>query len=1299
MVIFLRYTFTLMVVLLWSLVAGAVGVPVTFHLPTDAPLPHTYRVTLAIVDKDNPDWIISQFVSGGVRTVTAENNGAFTETWDGLDDNFMPVPPGSYGVKGIYMPAEKWQVDGNYHSLTAKYLGGPFCWLPSADQDMQSSRVHGDPVASPPGDIATDGTRAVFTWSYLENGTNNFIVDLTKPIDSKQISGGWTSGGAAGGPWTAFAGGTVWTITNDWRNMEHFFIYRGDRTRFTKGHQENLFLDGTPTGLCAWRDDAGKRSLIAVSEVVKEQKKKVAAGDIGETVTPKDEHVRIFDGDSGESLATLALEKPSALKARNNRLYALHQTPEGWAIVSVPLVAGLPQGEWQQPVSLRGITAPTDFDLDAHGRIYVCDSQANHVYRLATDGTIEQRWGAQDEQTPGHYDLGSFMRPARIACWTTPNGEDRVIVLEQAGPSRIAEWSSDGKLVRAWQTLQAGANDGWSMDPLHPEQAYMMGNDDWLVRYRIDFASGQWTVNAVWPNITNGMNTGWAQLGSTFFPKIINRDGRRYLAFSRGYMVYRFDDDKLLPSAGIIKQAKGNQNTQYYLWTDSDGNGKIDETEWREHPLTRPSGIFGYFGDCWQSDLSLLCIGEGTPDIWQLTPEKFDRFGNPIYNQFTKLLTDPILRARAAGIADALHGGNEVSTTFDCAWRSVQRLANGDVYTDIRGGGFSANYGIEQKLTRYVPDGHGSLRPLWRVGRCTNICGGEGITGSINMSAPYYGLIGVIDQTRAGVHVYTADTGMYVDTLLADGSQQWNNMYGSPGEFFAGNLFQRDNKVYIAFGKTTPLLYEVRGWSTKPDIRQLTTLPAVVAITADKIADPPALALQVRGGAGQARVAHFLPAVGEPPALDGSLSGWEACEPVVFGEDKQQIEARGIYDRDTLYLRWKVRSEQPINVKELQPANRLFTHDRGADTVSVYLQGDPTVAGTARDGRPGDVRFIAGLFKQDGQTVPAVLGLYPHYTGTDASPCTYTTPVGKVSFEHVGLVTTARSGAVLDPDGKGFVLAVAIPRSAIPADTNWTNGWKTAVNFDANFGGNKKLWWSYGDGSANRETNDEPTEARFYPGSWAQCNFAPLTDGLAVRKWQAIGPFCVAGVTALDLHANADRTQICKNLATAIYPPQEGIDLAATYRNELTTTRLGQRTLRWLPAVLTTKDKFDFTEVFRDNNWRCYDDEGTAYMATWIYTPNAVDINYTFSEGNGDHGVRGWLNGTALPSTFSDDQRARNFEYRLVTDKPLALTAGWNMLLLRIDIVWGDVSFGLRLHAPPDVLWSLKVANQPPAKL
>ena len=85
---------------------------VTYDLPTDGPLPRTYLVTLATVAPGNADWIVSTFVAGQPRTVTAENRGHFTETWDGLDENFMPVPPGTYGVKGIFAPARQWEIDG-----------------------------------------------------------------------------------------------------------------------------------------------------------------------------------------------------------------------------------------------------------------------------------------------------------------------------------------------------------------------------------------------------------------------------------------------------------------------------------------------------------------------------------------------------------------------------------------------------------------------------------------------------------------------------------------------------------------------------------------------------------------------------------------------------------------------------------------------------------------------------------------------------------------------------------------------------------------------------------------------------------------------------------------------------------------------------------------------------------------------------------------------------------------------------------------------------------------------------------
>jgi hypothetical protein len=76
-----------------SLSADEKGAEISYQLPATGPLPQTYRVTLAIVDAKNPNFIISEFASGVVRTVTAKNGGKFTERWDGLDDKaFIRLP-------------------------------------------------------------------------------------------------------------------------------------------------------------------------------------------------------------------------------------------------------------------------------------------------------------------------------------------------------------------------------------------------------------------------------------------------------------------------------------------------------------------------------------------------------------------------------------------------------------------------------------------------------------------------------------------------------------------------------------------------------------------------------------------------------------------------------------------------------------------------------------------------------------------------------------------------------------------------------------------------------------------------------------------------------------------------------------------------------------------------------------------------------------------------------------------------------------------------------------------------------
>ena len=128
--------------------------------------------------------------------------------------------------------------------------------------------------------------------------------------------------------------------------------------------------------------------------------------------------------------------------------------------------------------------------------------------------------------------------------------------------------------------------------------------------------------------------------------------------------------------------------------------------------------------------------------------------------------------------------------------------------------------------------------------------------------------------------------------------------------------------------------------------------------------------------------------------------------------------------------------------------------------------------------RAGDVRFVFGLFKDGAGVAPAVLGLYPKLDHPSARAQIYRSPVGEVRFAHAGAVPGVRTGHALDADGKGFVIAAAIPRAAIPAMTRpFGADVRTQLNFDANLGGNHKFWWANQDGSANIETLDEGAAA------------------------------------------------------------------------------------------------------------------------------------------------------------------------------------------------------------------------------
>ena len=1277
----------------------APGASVAYQLPTDGPLPKTYQVTLAIVEATNTNWIVSQFVCAQPRTVTAENQGRFTEAWNGLDENLMPVPPGTYRVKGIFMPAEKWEVDGEYHAITPRFAGGPMAWLPTADQWTKPEPFGGDPCGQPLGDIdvGPNGV-AVFYYVYLENGRNNPMMDLNKPVNVDQVLAAFGSGGAGGGDCTCTDGQTVWSFSTDGGPK---YVYRADSKPFGTGRAQrsDVYLpDGWVTAMAVWHDPASGKSKVYVAQrgrMVEKGRRSFAEGN--QDFVDK---VAILDGDNGAVLGEIPARRPHGLVARHGALRILQvATNGGNEVISVPLENGMPKGATQRLFTVPADIHPADLEEDSHNRFYLSDTASNKVYQLDARGTLLRTFGHLAAQAPGTYDPLTFMAPGKLATWTDTNGTDRLIVVEKAGPNRASEWSADdGRLLREFQSLQTKANDGYAVDPEHPDQIYIGGHQNWLTRFRVDYTQGTWHVDAVWPNVGND------PLAPHFdHPRFIRRDGRAYLACARSYNVYRQEGDQWLLSSAIIQKTV-DKHQRYWLWHDANGDGRVQDAEYTNAPVEFPGRLLHYHGDQWLEDLSLLALNQGGRDLWRLAPSSFDSHGNPVFTTWQKVLTDPIFEARAKGAPDALHGGNELDDRFSSDWAMADGSVQEGYYVNARGGrGFSANQGAQEKVSRYVPDGHGGYALQWRTGRAAlqGVAQPSEIYGAIHMAKPINGLLSVIDQSRCGILLYTEE-GLYVDTVFPDGKTHPRTeagVYPQPGEFFAGSIYpNRDNgRIYFALGKVSPLLYEARGWSLSENpVHPLTTLPSTVTLAANQISRPPEIAVSLRGGAGKALVARFAPALGGA-VMDGSLTGWESCDPIKFeAESNQTVEVRCLYAPDSLYLRWHARLGRPVDPKALQPAERLFTHDRLADTLSFYIQGDANARpGAVTGGRPGDVRFVFGLFKDGDAVRPVALGLYPTWKGAGKpNPITYRTPVGSVEFEHVGLVTNMDLHHVIDADGKGFVLVAAIPRTAIPGLPTLSEAVHTMVDFEATFGGHSKFWWANADGSASSETYDEPTEARLYPSAWAPAQLGSLTEGVVVRRWFVCGPFGGPGAEKFqyDLRgkepgSNRDWKEVGRDFCEAAhYPPDNGIDTNAVYTGaQIRGYWRDPRSVRWTTEAIADMD----TRVVCGGAGQVW------YGATWVFVPADTNIEFRL-QGHAQTTLRWTLNGQPLPVP-AKDYKPEGSQHGLVASRKVSLHAGWNEVTFRGYCVgYGPFRVGLVLAAPSEQLWALRLSARPP---
>jgi len=533
-------------------------------------------------------------------------------------------------------------------------------------------------------------------------------------------------------------------------------------------------------------------------------------------------------------------------------------------------------------------------------------------------------------------------------------------------------------------------------------------------------------------------------------------------------------------------------------------------------------------------------------------------------------------------------------------------------------------------------------------------------------------------------HVYTED-GLYVDTLLSDAFRygvERGGMYSFSGESWMGGHFRdlKSGKVYLTAGRAACNVYEVQGW--EPGVVRKLDIPTP-SLTASATGPANETAIALRGGVGASKVATFAPAPGGGPATDGSMTGWEAAPTLTFGLEGRSVEVRTLYDPDHIYLRWHIRTPDTFRPVDGGDLVRLFTHERGADAVSFYLQSDPEAAPGGDDGRPGDVRVVMAVVKEGKALRPAAVGMYTTWTGAGANPVTYASPTGKAVFAHVGSVERAKLGHEIDADGKGFVLAAGLPRTALGVKPPFGDGFRTAADFSATFGGRTAVWWVNAGGRNVSLTTDEPSEARLYPGAYAQARFEAM-DRLPIRAWSVCGPWGGPDLKKRpdDPHPNDRGNAFTKAFfLSAKYPPDDDkVDAKAVFESALTEDVAGKRrALRW--SLLTTPGAA--IEPFESVQF--------GYATAWVYFPRDAEMT---CELVGPDGGGSWVkvNGKAL----AEQPRYEGPGPAPVTEQKVAFKKGWNQMSFRGYALYSRVRFGLTLKAPEEVLWRVKTSPTAP---
>jgi len=762
------------------------------------------------------------------------------------------------------------------------------------------------------------------------------------------------------------------------------------------------------------------------------------------------DRIELYAAADGSLVREIAVPQPAEI--------AYHPSGELFAISGTNVVqVDFDHGEHRTVLSDLG--APRDLAFDRQGLLYVFDAapEQRQVRVYDEAGELVRAIGSPGGLRAGAWDP---TRMGEVTAIDVDQDGQLWVVENQYWPKRVTLWTTGGEFVKEFLGNTAYGGGG-VLDPADKSRLFYGP-----LEFELDWTTGQSRLK----NLT--LVPGW---GAGEVP--IHIGDRMYLVTRPQFadmpvgVVYLYDNDHLKLAAAmgaasafeplkqpeIVAQLGGRPlTTLKFVWSDLDGNGKVQAEEVVVSPLSAPiAGLTPFSRDLSvQAGSRRWCVKEFLPS------------GVPIY---------------------------EERDFPQVTGRDLYQLSDGNFY---RMGDSTAPESVlmadGRTLWTYAQEGEPGVQALQnaRPWRPDQVVSQFGIVGHETAHAGDLGEFLVVHANTGAWNVWTSD-GLLVGPIFRDlrdpKARPWSmpeherelmlENVTSGQEHFSGYFCRtNDDKYYVVAGHNHISVVEVLG------LDRARRLTGTIEVTPRDLQETQEWQRDLQREEVYARapvIDCYTPK--EPPKIDGKLDDWKGALATIDEGEGRRAEFRMSYDDKFLYVAWRAWNLGPLK-NQGSDWDRLF---RSGASVDLQLATDADADDDRRAPVQGDLRLLL-TFTIDG---PQAVLYQPVVPGAPAANRRrIVSPVGEVEFDQVvplEQVEMARKEA-----DNQYVVEAAVPLRALGLTP------EPGLRLKCDWGilttgsnGNEVLRRIYWANKATQVVADAPSEARLHPNLWGHVRF------------------------------------------------------------------------------------------------------------------------------------------------------------------------------------------------------------------